>query len=70
MNLVVLGERLHRQRMALDWSQDALAAKAGVMRARISDLERGERPRPSAVTLAKLARALGVSVGWLMGEES
>jgi transcriptional regulator with XRE-family HTH domain len=69
MNIAVLGERLCRQRLARKWSQATLAYESGVMRARISDLERGKRQRPSAETLAKLARALGVSVDWLIGKE-
>jgi transcriptional regulator with XRE-family HTH domain len=69
MKLDQLGTRLRYERLARHWSQATLAKEAGVLRARISDLERGERARPSADTLLKLAKALGVSAEWLAGED-
>ena len=49
-----------QQRVLLDLTQAELAKKAGVSTTSISRLERGER-YPSARTLPKLAKALGMN---------
>jgi len=46
------------------WSQETLAESVGVDRTYISDLERGMR-NPSLKTLAKIASALGETIGAL-----
>jgi transcriptional regulator with XRE-family HTH domain len=54
------GRNLLRAREAAGLSQEALADKADMHRNEISLLERGQR-EPKIGTVAKLARALGVS---------
>jgi len=49
-------------------TQAALAKRSGVTEAYISMLESGTRKNPSLPTLKKLAKALGVPVGRLLGE--
>jgi transcriptional regulator with XRE-family HTH domain len=43
------------------------AQRAGISAAHLHRLERGERPNVSAVTLARVAMALGTSVEYLLG---
>jgi transcriptional regulator with XRE-family HTH domain len=57
--------RIKQLRAERGWSQDTLAAKAGLARAYIARLEIG-RHDPSLSTLAKLAKALKVTVGELV----
>jgi transcriptional regulator with XRE-family HTH domain len=61
----VLGRRIRRRRRHLDLSQESLAERAGIHRTQITLYETGER-MPLAVTLVKLAAALGVSVDQLI----
>jgi transcriptional regulator with XRE-family HTH domain len=49
----------------LGLSQEKLAAKAGVDRAFLSGIESGSR-NPGILTVAKLAKALGVTAAKLM----
>src|SRR3954465_15831464 len=51
---------IKEQRNALGISQEELAARAGLHRTYISELERGER-NPSITSIEKLAQALEVS---------
>lgn len=53
------GERLRRYREAAGYSQEQLAAQAGLSANAIGALERGERKRPYPDTLRRLAEALG-----------
>jgi transcriptional regulator with XRE-family HTH domain len=62
-----LGQRVVRSRGSL--SQRELADAVGVSPAYISRIERGERV-PSLQLVERVARALGVDVGWLRGESS
>ena len=63
------GARLRRIREQKQWSQTQLAEKAGLTPAAVSQIESDER-QPSFNTLSKLAAALGVSVGYLVGDEA
>lgn len=67
----MLGARLEQARKRKVWTQEELAAAAGVPVVTISRIENGhtEEPRPS--TTRKLAVALGVDPAWLLfGEEA
>jgi transcriptional regulator with XRE-family HTH domain len=61
------GSRLRALRQASGLSQAALATKAGVRVGAVTRWERGTR-EPMLAYLEKLAVALGVSIGALMGE--
>ena len=55
------GERLKQLRKQEDFSQEELAAKAGLHRTYISDIERGAR-NVSLQNIEKLANALGLKI--------
>ncbi len=57
-----VGREIRRLREKRGWSQAKLAGAAGMGVSGISQIETGVR-NPSAVTLAKIAEALGVGVG-------
>lgn len=59
-----LGEVVRRRRLALDLSQEELAARAGVHRTYLSDIERGAR-NITITVLTRLADALEVRVSRL-----
>ena len=56
-----LGEVVRKRRLALDLSQEELAARAGVHRTYLSDIERGAR-NITITVLTRLADALEVRV--------
>jgi len=59
----------HRLRAALDrkgWSQNELARSSEVSVGHVSMILRGQRI-PSVAIAAQFARALGVSLDWLVG---
>jgi two-component system response regulator len=56
----LLGNAIKEQRNALGISQEELAARAGLHRTYVSEVERGER-NPSIASIEKLAHALEVS---------
>ncbi len=60
-----VGERIRRRRADLGWTQDQLAQKAGISKSFLSDLENSKRS-VSADNLLDIARALGVSLDYLM----
>lgn len=62
-----LGRALRAARTGQGLSQEALSLETGVHRNYIGGIERGERS-PSVVTVAKLADALGVSLGELFAQ--
>ena len=65
-----VGERIKKRRLELEWTQDQLAQKAGISKSFLSDLENGKRS-VGAENLLDIARALGVSIDFLMtGEPS
>lgn len=63
-----LARALRGHRDAAQLSLGALAARSGVSKASISTIEAG-RANPSLETLWRLAGALGVSLGALLGEQ-
>jgi transcriptional regulator with XRE-family HTH domain len=65
---ISLGRKLRLLRVERQMSLRQAAAKAGVVKETISDIERG-LTHPQDVTLAKLARAYGVPVEELLLEE-
>lgn len=60
-----VGERIKKRRQELEWTQDQLAQKAGISKSFLSDLENGKRS-VGAENLLDIARALGVSIDFLM----
>ncbi|MBI2356131.1 MAG: helix-turn-helix transcriptional regulator [Candidatus Doudnabacteria bacterium] len=54
-----LGQRIKELRLKAQYSQEELAAKAGLHRTYMSDIERGER-NVSVENIEKIAKALGV----------
>ena len=63
-----VGERIKTRRLELEWTQDQLAQKAGISKSFLSDLENGKRS-VGAENLLDIARALGVSIDYLMTGE-
>ena len=64
-----VGERIKERRVELSWTQEQLAQKAGISKSFLSELENSKRS-VSADNLLDIARALGVSLDYLMtGEE-
>ena len=59
-----IGERLRASRESRKLSQDDLAAKTGMTKAAIYEIEAGKRA-PLTWTITLLARALGCPAGWL-----
>jgi CheY-like chemotaxis protein len=65
----LLGHAIKRKRFALGISQEELAARAGLHRTYVSDLERGAR-NPSLQSVEKLAAALELSLPTLFEKAS
>src|SRR5215831_683522 len=63
----MLGQRIKQARERKGWSQRELARQAGVRHAIISELETEKKTDTIGVILKRLARALGVSVDFLLG---
>ena len=62
------GARVRAARLQRSLTLDALAAAAGISRAALSKLERGEHS-PSLTAAINVARALGITLAQLLGEE-
>ncbi|MBF7097442.1 helix-turn-helix domain-containing protein [Alkalibacter mobilis] len=62
------GEKIRRSRENLGISQDTLAKEAGVSQRTITSYETNNS-RPRGITARKLAKALGVSVDYLLNED-
>lgn len=60
-----LGWRVRQLRESRPWTQEILAARAGLDRSYVAGIEAGLR-NPSTKALAKLARALGVTLSTLL----
>jgi transcriptional regulator with XRE-family HTH domain len=68
MDMAALGERIRLERLQRQLSLEVLAARAGVSRSMLSDVERGEKV-PSVLVLDRIATGLGTSIARLLGEE-
>ncbi len=62
-----LQERLRAVRTAREMTIRELASQTGLSVSQLYRLEKGERPRVAATTLARIAQALGTSVDYLLG---
>jgi transcriptional regulator with XRE-family HTH domain len=62
-----LGERLKRARLRKGYGVRELARLAGVRYPLLSELETGKKDDTTGKKLKRLARALGVSVDYLLG---
>ena len=60
-----LGLNVQRLRRAKGWSQEEMADRSGLHRTYISAVERGVR-NPTVTVVAKLAAALGATLGDLL----
>jgi transcriptional regulator with XRE-family HTH domain len=60
--------RIRELRVALDWSQERMAAEAGLSKDAVSRIERGDRD-PRLVTLAQIGTAMGCSLPELLDFE-
>ena len=60
-----IGGRVQMLREARQWSQGTLAKSAGIAQATLANFERGRTRGGLALTLSKIARALGVDPEWL-----
>jgi transcriptional regulator with XRE-family HTH domain len=65
--LRALGWRVRQLRESKEWTQETLAGRAGLDRSYVAGIEAGLR-NPSTKALAKLARALGVTLSELFRE--
>jgi XRE family transcriptional regulator, regulator of sulfur utilization len=68
MDMAALGECIRLERLRRKLSLELLAARAGVSRSMLSDVERGEKV-PSVLVLDRIATGLGTSIARLLGEE-
>lgn len=60
-------QKVKLRRESLGWTQTELAKTIGLTQNRISKIESGDLTQLSFKNLRALARALGVSVDWLLG---
>ncbi|MBE0437785.1 MAG: helix-turn-helix transcriptional regulator [Methylomicrobium sp.] len=67
---MTLGQRITEARRRLDWTQEELAAKAGVSRELLAKIECGTTQQPYYRNLVKIARALKVEPGTLQYGET
>ena len=65
---IAIGARMRTRRRQLGLSQSDLAERLGVSFQQVQKYERGAN-RVAASTLLSAARALGVTIGWLVGED-
>src|SRR5581483_5237335 len=65
---VAIGARMRTRRRQLGLSQSDLAERLGVSFQQVQKYERGAN-RVAASTLLCAAHALGVTIGWLVGED-
>lgn len=66
---MTFGEKLREERKKRGLSAEELGAKIGVGQSSISKFETGER-NPSFKTTMKIAKALGIDVGYLMNDDA
>jgi len=63
-----LGRRIHELRVGRSWTLDVLAEHAGVSKAMLSKVERGEN-NPTLVVATKIAAALDLTMSQLIGAD-
>jgi transcriptional regulator with XRE-family HTH domain len=63
--MATLGDRIRSCRQARGWTLEELAAKAGVSKGFLSDLENNEQKNPGVNYLRLIAGALGVTLHYL-----
>lgn len=68
MKKVNVGERIREERNNAGWTQTALAKRADITPSALSQIESGDR-FPSTLLLTKVAKALSVSIDYLLGEK-
>ncbi len=66
---MTLGKRIATRRLALGWSQNELARRAGVNHPTLFKIEAGQRRNPSIGVIVLIARALGTTAEALLGIE-
>ncbi len=66
----VISENIKRLRAKLGLTQDDLAKKADIKYTTLMKVESGTVNKPSVQTMAKIAKALGVSIEELIKQES
>lgn len=57
-----IGENIQKRRMKLGLSQENFAQKSGVKYTTLTKIESGVIKKPSVLIMAKIAKALGVSI--------
>ncbi len=62
-------QKLKRLRQEKNWSQEKLAEEIGVKRLAINKYESGQT-KPSAETLQRISEVFGVSIDYLLADES
>lgn len=63
-----IGERVRALRQAKGWSGAQLARKAGISQGYLSDVENGKVASPTGDIVGRLARSLGTSADFLLGQ--
>jgi transcriptional regulator with XRE-family HTH domain len=66
---MTFGDRIRDRRKALGLTLDQLAAASDSSKSYVWELENKSPPRPSAEKLAAIAKALQVTVDWLLGTD-
>jgi transcriptional regulator with XRE-family HTH domain len=66
---VTFGERIRDRRKELGLTLDQLAVASDSSKSYVWELENKNPPRPSAEKLAAIAKALQVTVDWLLGTD-
>ena len=66
---IKFGDRIKERRLALDLTLDELAQATSSSKSYIWELENKNPPRPSAEKLSAIAKALEVTVDWLLGSD-
>lgn len=60
--IVNIATTIRNARLAKGWTQDELAAKSGLNRVRITELENGRIKNPTIATLLAVANALKIGI--------
>lgn len=66
---MTFGERIRERRKKLGLTLDQLATASDSSKSYVWELENKNPPRPSAEKLAAIAKALEVTVDWLLGTD-